>query len=101
MWLFSAHSAGLWLLQTWLSPTTKIQQGPCQGLGPEGPCLGAGTAVPLEDALGPGTSPAQHAAWASRTFHRHTSLSPGLSAPFAARTPSFVTQQKHRAALLS
>lgn len=74
-----AHAAGLQLLQTWLSPTTKILWGPCQGLWPEGPCLGVVLAVPLEDALGPGTS----------LSHSHTGSSPDLIALSAARAPSF------------
>lgn len=65
-----ATTAELWLLQTQLPPTTKTRWGPCRGLRPAGPGLGA---APLEDALGPGTSPAQGAAWA-----RASRMSPEL-----------------------
>lgn len=54
----------LTLLGSQLPPASKIRWGPCRRTQASRTLPGAGRAVPLEDALGPGTSPAQTAAWA-------------------------------------
>lgn len=66
------------LLGSQLPPATKIPWGPCRGTQASRTLSGAGRAVPLEDALGPDTSQAQGAAWASTSEMSPAQDLPGL-----------------------